>query len=123
MGQAKARGTFEQRKENAIATANAWRNEFYNSSHKPTSLKQTNRGLSPLQTTMLLMGALPPIVRNNKGQKGGSCNRESCQLPPATWYNHSTGAYYCEDCAILLNLHNADWAIPKFGHDLCTEEL
>jgi hypothetical protein len=34
-----------------------------------------------------------------KGQLNGLCNRTACQRPGATWFNTSTRAYYCEDCA------------------------
>jgi hypothetical protein len=54
-----------------------------------------------------------------KGKKNGNCNRTSCQKPGATWFNHSTRAFYCQPCAFLLNNENPD-AVSLFGHDLCT---
>jgi len=57
-----------------------------------------------------------------KGVKGGNCNREACQKPGAVWFNHSTHAYYCPSCAELLNNVNRDWAVPQYGHELCTKE-
>jgi hypothetical protein len=56
-----------------------------------------------------------------KGLFNGNCNRTACQKPEATWYNHSTQAYYCAECANLINFHNRLDAMRLFGHDLCTE--
>lgn len=56
-----------------------------------------------------------------KGELNGACNRAACQKPnSATWYNHSTHKYYCENCAQLINHANANEANHRFGHDLCT---
>ena len=38
-----------------------------------------------------------------KGIQGGNCNRTACQLPGANWYNKSTRAYYCPQCAKDIN--------------------
>jgi hypothetical protein len=57
-----------------------------------------------------------------KGKQGGNCNRTSCQQPNAIYFNHSTRAYYCEDCAHWLNndIYNAIDAQRLYGHALCT---
>lgn len=34
------------------------------------------------------------------------CNRTACQKPGAAWWNTSTRAYYCADCAKAINEHN-----------------
>jgi hypothetical protein len=39
----------------------------------------------------------------NKGQYQGSCNRRACLAPGANWYNRGSYAFYCEDCAFVLN--------------------
>jgi hypothetical protein len=39
----------------------------------------------------------------DKGKDGGSCNRQACQTPGATWYNRTMDAYYCPSCANLIN--------------------
>ena len=57
----------------------------------------------------------------DKGKLDGACNRSACLKPAATWFNHSTRAYYCRRCALLLNDVNRDWAPAQYGHDLCTE--
>lgn len=62
-----------------------------------------------------------PEHKSDKGLKGGSCNREDCQVAGAEWYNHSTEKYYCEWCAIRINEANSD-AVEMYGHDLCTLE-
>jgi hypothetical protein len=62
--------------------------------------------------------------KNNKGIKDGKCNLSSCKTnQPATWYNHGSYAYYCEECAIRLNTdpYNQRDAIRLFGHALCTK--
>jgi hypothetical protein len=43
--------------------------------------------------TRLMRGELP-------------CNRTACQKPGAVWWNTSTRAYYCTDCAKAINEHN-----------------
>lgn len=131
MGQANKRGTFEQRKAMAISAKREYNIEFYTSTHKPKVPLITNRGISPLQSMMIMAESLShmplgmrrePVFKNDKGEKFGSCNRTACQKPGANWFNHSTRKYYCEDCAIDLNFHNADLSIDMFGHYLCTEE-
>jgi len=37
-----------------------------------------------------------------KGVEGGNCNRTDCQSPNAVWFNNSTLAYYCRNCAIKI---------------------
>lgn len=39
----------------------------------------------------------------DKGEKNGSCNVTACQKPGATFFNKSTGKYYCQDCAKEIN--------------------
>lgn len=60
----------------------------------------------------------------DKGKFGGHCNMSSCLAPGADWYNHGSNAYYCEDCAHMLNndQFNKRDAMAMFGHDLCTKE-
>lgn len=38
-----------------------------------------------------------------KGEKYGLCNLTACQKPGAQWFNKSTKAYYCENCAREIN--------------------
>lgn len=57
--------------------------------------------------------------KSMKGKFGGNCNRTSCQKPGATWFNHSTLMYYCEECAILINDCNRVESVELLGHDLC----
>lgn len=53
------------------------------------------------------------------GTLGGLCNRTTCRAPNAVWFNHSTGAHYCESCATRINRANPD-AVALYGHELCT---
>lgn len=41
--------------------------------------------------------------KHDKGEKFGSCNRRSCQGPPAIFFNKSTRKYYCPRCADKIN--------------------
>ena len=60
----------------------------------------------------------------DKGLEDGSCNRTACQAPGATWFNHSTRAWYCRPCAHLINAAcRQDQFIRYLGHDLCTPKL
>jgi hypothetical protein len=56
----------------------------------------------------------PPV--SLKGVYGGLCNREACQKPGAVFYNSSTRAYYCPECAAKINY----WSRRDDGIDLCT---
>lgn len=58
-----------------------------------------------------------------KGTKHGNCNRSACQKPGATWYNHSTQAWYCLKCAGQINEANQVEALELFGHELCTFDI
>ena len=55
-----------------------------------------------------------------KGLFGGECNRTACTVFGAVWYNHSTRAYYCQQCAHLINEVNSKDAQRLYGHNLCT---
>jgi len=61
-----------------------------------------------------------------KGEKHGLCNRTACQSSfNVIWFNHSTGKYYCTECAIMLNedICNAKYAQELYdGHPLCSKE-
>lgn len=56
-----------------------------------------------------------------KGLFNGKCNRTACQLPPATWWNPNTSAYYCGYCAMLINrnipLQHRDWRLVNHTTD------
>ncbi len=38
-----------------------------------------------------------------KGRFGGLCNRSACLRHEAYWWNRGSRAYYCQDCAHLIN--------------------
>lgn len=61
-----------------------------------------------------------PALKPDKGRKGGSCNFTACQRPGATWFHHSTEAWYCERCARELNQINRLDAAILYGHGLLT---
>jgi len=42
-------------------------------------------------------------LHESKGKKSGRCNVTACQKPGANYFNKSTRAYYCEDCAQEIN--------------------
>lgn len=47
--------------------------------------------------------ARTPEELKTKGKFGGLCNRSCCLRREAYWYNRGSYAYYCEDCARLIN--------------------
>lgn len=55
-----------------------------------------------------------------KGDRGGECNRTVCENENAQWFNHSTRAWYCEDCARQLNEYRPEDAQRLYSHALCT---
>lgn len=59
----------------------------------------------------------------DKGQYNGHCNRSACLRPGATWYNRGSYAFYCEDCALMLNVANRRDAYDLLGegNELCIE--
>jgi len=42
-------------------------------------------------------------LHESKGKKGGRCNVTACQQPGAWYFNKSTRAYYCQECANEVN--------------------
>lgn len=55
----------------------------------------------------------------DKGQKGGHCNRSMCLLPGANWFNHSTQKWYCIGCACLIIEANPEFR-REMGIAICT---
>jgi len=52
----------------------------------------------------------------SKGKQNGKCNVTACNSGlPATWYNKIMDAYYCPDCAKLIN-----WSPLEDGTYLCS---
>ena len=70
------------------------------------------------------------VLKKDKGEKGGSCNRIHCQKPASEdcdgirWFNHSTRKYYCFRCALELNEDRFNKADSQriWRHNLCTLE-
>lgn len=50
-----------------------------------------------------------------KGKQNGNCNVTACQRPGATWWNTSTRAYYCANCASEINR----WSKHDEGFSIC----
>jgi len=58
-----------------------------------------------------------------KGIKNGNCNVTACQKPGATFYNKSTEAYYCADCAEQINWPGGRAEVMElYGTPLLCEE-
>lgn len=55
-----------------------------------------------------------------KGRFGELCNRTQCLAPGATWYNRGSYAFYCADCARMLNHDNRHDSFCKDA-PLCRE--
>ena len=49
----------------------------------------------------------------DKGKQGGACNRSCCLAPNAEWYNFGSLAWYCEECADMLNECNKNFKEAK----------
>lgn len=45
----------------------------------------------------------PEDFPEDKGIWDGACNRSACLKYPAKWYNRGSYAFYCEECALMLN--------------------
>lgn len=59
-----------------------------------------------------------PVHLPGKGDYNGLCNRESCQKPPAIFFNQSTEKYYCPQCAKMINEMNPE-SYKLYGTQLC----
>jgi hypothetical protein len=57
-----------------------------------------------------------------KGKYQQECNRTACSNGNAIWYNLSTRAYYCQQCAETINGQNAKDSQRLFGSALCMEK-
>lgn len=57
-----------------------------------------------------------------KGKFDGNCNREACQktIKGNNWWNSSTRAYYCEECANGYHGINF-WSRKDDGIIICTK--
>ena len=54
----------------------------------------------------------------DKGKENGSCNRTRCQCSPASWYNHGSYSWYCDDCRNQIQFDHINlrgWE-KDFGH-------
>jgi hypothetical protein len=66
--------------------------------------------------------------RDDKGQEGGSCNVNACQLPDsAHYYNTAMNAFYCYHCARQIQYANPDMYFfnsidPQVTIDLAAEQ-
>jgi len=59
-----------------------------------------------------------------KGERGGLCNRSACLAPGAYWFNRSTRAHYCNECARDINLANFRDSLALDGiRDLCSNTI
>ena len=54
-----------------------------------------------------------------KGDKNGICNRFHCTKTPAVYFNISTSAYYCKECAEKINYFSKN----DHGIIICKEEI
>jgi len=63
------------------------------------------------------------MAEDLKGVKNGNCNVTACQRPGATYYNKSTQAYYCADCAEAINWPGGRAEVMElYGTPLLCEE-
>lgn len=125
MGQAKQRGSYEQRREEGVAKANE------REAQRLKLIAEREAAMTPEARAKVhefrnLLGVVmngpfgPPVpgypeksLKSDKGRKNGSCNRRACQKSGAVWFNKSTRAYYCGDCAHQINHYAARVGDPK----------
>lgn len=65
----------------------------------------------------------PKAMTPGKGQHGLNCNVTACQKPhSAWWWNNSTRAWYCADCAYEIQKVNwrDAWWIQNYDYTLMT---
>lgn len=91
-----------------------------NSIWSKIDITEAELGVGAAWESKKVLRLLPRSPVTTKGERGGLCNRTSCQAPGALWYNHSTQKYYCTGCATLINEHNHADAMRMYGHALCT---
>lgn len=56
----------------------------------------------------------PPVAERH-------CNRKACQQLGARWWNKSTRAYYCDNCARAINEHSPDLCVKYRTQDDCAD--
>ena len=85
---------------------------FDEADHAPLTAEQISTLVDGLASTVrpghISYDYSEPENQPDKGQFNGCCNRQSCQQPPARYYNRSTKLYYCAACAAMLNRANPD---------------
>lgn len=52
-------------------------------------------------------------IPTGKGGYGGECYHLTCSIFGATWYNRSSGYYYCDSCAREMNRLCLSMGMPK----------
>lgn len=92
--------------------------ELYADTPAPRLTRQQRRALERAGKPLPAEAQPESRHKPDKGRKGGSCNREACQRPGATWFNSSTRAWYCPECAEKINY----WSMRDDGVVLCTPE-
>jgi hypothetical protein len=58
----------------------------------------------------------------SKGEHGETCNRSMCNARPATWFNPSMNAYYCEPCARRINAFMPLASLLRCRHEALPDE-
>lgn len=92
--------------------------ELYADTPAPRLTRQQRRALERAGKPLPAEAQPESRHKPDKGRKGGSCNRVDCQRPGATWFNSSTRAWYCPECAKKINY----WSMRDDGVVLCTPE-
>lgn len=60
-------------------------------------------------------------LKKYKGRFDGLCNRRACLTQREVhWYNWGSYAFYCKDCARMLNRANYDVTVAIGKPDLCS---
>ena len=57
-------------------------------------------------------------ISADKGKFKGSCNRSACQAPGmAWWYHQDNSAYYCFECAALINMYQTEADLKRLRYN------
>lgn len=97
------------------------RMEPVDESKKPRPVETRVAPVQPRRENGCVYPVDPKDFPKDKGVWNGACNRSACLAYPALWYNRGSYAFYCEECAHMLNEVNRNDEFCRTGGPLCRE--